>query len=160
MVPVFAAIAHRLARRLPVGVVTAAGCLAFGTGSLLILLSVGPHPGYASEILPGWLVGGAGVGLALPTILSSATADLPPGRTATGSAVVNMSRQVGLVIGISVLVAVLGTPTTYQQAHTAYQHGWTAVAAIAVLAAAAALGMTPSKVGAVTTLSFRTSRAS
>ncbi|MGW0627077.1 hypothetical protein [Streptomyces sp. NPDC002758] len=64
-------------------------------------MSTGTAPHYLSEMLPGWMIGGAGVGLALPTILAAATADLPPHRAATGSAVVNMSRQIGTALGVA-----------------------------------------------------------
>ncbi len=143
MVPLFAAVAHRLTRRVPVGLLVAWGCTLMAVGGLITASRVGPVPHYASEILPGWLVGGAGVGFALPAILSSATADLPPHRAATGSAVVNMSRQLGTVLGVSVLVAVLGTPVGYAQAHTVFRHAWWTVAAVALLAALAAPSMTP-----------------
>jgi EmrB/QacA subfamily drug resistance transporter len=145
MVPLFTAVGHRLAARIPIGVVIAAGCVAFGVGSLLIAASIGRQPAYASEFLPGWLIGGVGVGLALPAILSAATSDLPPQHGATGSGVVSMSRQIGTAIGVSVLVAVLGTPTTYAQAHTAFLHGWYALAVVAAAGAVAALGMSPAR---------------
>jgi MFS family permease len=143
MVPIFAAVAQRISGRVPVGRIAALGCLLVGVGSVLVLISVGPTPHYVTELLPGWLIGGIGVGFALPTILSSATADLPPARSATGSAVVNMSRQIGTVVGVSVLVAVLGHPSGYADAHAAFQRVWLAVAISTVLAAAAAIGMTP-----------------
>ncbi|PZS26447.1 MAG: MFS transporter [Pseudonocardiales bacterium] len=144
MVPVFAVVASLLVkRRAGVGLITAAGCVLCGVGGVVLLTSIGPNPEYVTQILPGWLIGGAGVGLALPTILSSATADLPAGRAATGSAVVTMSRQVGTVLGVSLLVALLGTPHTYAEAHRAFQTGWGACALLALLAAIPALGMTP-----------------
>jgi EmrB/QacA subfamily drug resistance transporter len=143
MVPVVAALAHRLAARVPIGVVVAAGCLALGGGSLMIAASVGRDPAYASALLPGWLVGGIGVGLALPSILSAATSDLPPAEAATGSGVISMNRQIGTAIGVSLIVAVLGTPADFAAAHTAFRHAWWALAAVTVLAAVAATGMTP-----------------
>ena len=145
MVPVFAAVAQRISGRVPVGVIAGLGCLFFGTGTALVALRVGAHPSYAAEVLTGWLIGGVGVGFAFPTIVSAATADLPPARTATGSAIVTMARQVGLVLGVSVLVAVLGTPHGYPATHDAFRASWWVIAGVAVLAAVTALGMTPSR---------------
>lgn len=144
MVPVFAAISQRLSRRLPVGVIVALGTLLFGLGSALFIARVDVHTDYASQVLPGWLVAGAGVGFALPNILSAATADLPPARAATGSAVVNMSRQIGTVLGVSMLVAVLGTDLAPARALSVFGHGWWAIVAVSAAAAVTALGMTPS----------------
>ncbi|SDO61566.1 drug resistance transporter, EmrB/QacA subfamily [Klenkia soli] len=147
MVPVFAAVSHRLARRFPVGWLVAFGCVLLGAGGVLTAASVGPTPDYVGDLLPGWLIGGVGVGFALPSILSSATADLPPARAATGSAVVNMSRQIGTALGVSLVVAVLGTPVGFDAARTAFRYTWWALAAVAVLAALAAPGMTPRRPG-------------
>ncbi|WP_375475615.1 DHA2 family efflux MFS transporter permease subunit [uncultured Jatrophihabitans sp.] len=143
MVPVFAAIAHRLATRIPIGWIVAAGCVLVGAGGVTTSLLVGATPNYAGSVLPGWLIGGVGVGLALPAILSSATADLPPARAATGSAIVNMNRQIGTALGVSVVIAVLGTPIGYAAAHAAFQHTWWTAAGVAILAAVAAPAMTP-----------------
>jgi EmrB/QacA subfamily drug resistance transporter len=143
MVPVFAAVAQRLASRVPAGVLAALGCLLFGVGTALLAMSVGTAPSYVVEVLPGWLVGGMGVGFALPTIISAATADLPPARSATGSAVVTMARQIGFVLGVSLLVAVLGAPSGLGAVHAAFQSAWWLIAAVAGLAAVAALRMTP-----------------
>ncbi|MGZ4542428.1 MAG: MFS transporter [Mycobacteriaceae bacterium] len=143
MVPLFAALAQRVAHKVPAGRIAAAGCLVMGLGVLIMLLSLEAEPAYATQMLPGWLIGGMGVGLALPTILSTATADLPPARAATGSAVVNMSRQLGSVLGVSVLVAVLGSPSTYTATHAAFVHAWWFIAIAVLLAVPGALGMTP-----------------
>ncbi|SHF80832.1 drug resistance transporter, EmrB/QacA subfamily [Jatrophihabitans endophyticus] len=149
LVPVFAAVAHRLAARVPVGRLVSLGCLLLGVGAVLTSISVGPRPDYAGAVLPGWLVGGVGVGLALPAILSSATADLPQHRTATGSAIVTMSRQIGMALGVSLVVAVLGTPLGYAAAHDAFRRTWWTLAAVALLAALAAPAMTPRRDGRV-----------
>ncbi|MFZ2173688.1 MAG: MFS transporter [Rhodococcus sp. (in: high G+C Gram-positive bacteria)] len=142
MVPVFAVVGQRLAQRVSAGALTAAGSALWAVGAVLVLVSVGPEPHYASHLLPGWLIAGVGVGLALPTILSSATAGLPPSRSATGSAVINMTRQIGTVLGVSVLVAVLGTSVDHGATHAAFRSAWWLVAAVAVAAAATAFGMT------------------
>ncbi|HWU31434.1 MAG TPA: hypothetical protein VN108_01100, partial [Marmoricola sp.] len=119
------------------------GCLLFGLGGLVMLSSVGQSPDYVGEILPGWLIGGAGVGFALPNILSSATADLPAAQAATGSAVVNMSRQIGTVLGVSLVVAVLGSPMSYAAADDVFVKAWWLLAGAAALAAITAIRMTP-----------------
>lgn len=143
MVPPFSMIAHRIGHKIPPGYIVAAGCLMYSVGSLYTSATVTVHPDYAVSMLPSLLIGGAGVGLALPTILSSATTDLPPTQSATGSAVVNMSRQIGTVLGVCILVAVLGSPATAQAAHTVFRHAWWALAAAGVLGAVAAPRMTP-----------------
>jgi len=142
MVPLFSMIAHRLAHRIPIGYLVAVGSLMYGIGSLYTTLTVTADPNYATSLLPSLLFGGAGVGLALPAILSSATADLPPAQSATGGAIVNMSRQLGTALGVSMLVAIVGNPTTYDAAHSAFQHAWWTLAAVGVLAAAVAPAMT------------------
>ncbi|RPA64849.1 DHA2 family efflux MFS transporter permease subunit [Gordonia oryzae] len=147
MVPIFAAVGHRLTARIPVGAVIAAGCALFGLGGLLISLSISSTPAYATALLPGWLIGGVGVGLALPAILSSATADLPATQSATGSAVVNMSRQIGMALGVSVLVAIIGSPVGYDAVHAVFQHAWWTLAVVAAAGAITALGMTPRQGG-------------
>jgi hypothetical protein len=54
-----------------------------------------------------------------------------------------MSRQIGTALGVSLLIAVLGTPVGYLAAHQAFQHGWWALAVTALAAAITAPGMTP-----------------
>jgi hypothetical protein len=80
------------------------------------------------------LVTGVGVGLTLPTLMATAAASLPPRAFATGSAVVNMLRQVG----VALLVALLGPPASSAAALTAFRTGWLVLAAIAVVAAVVA----------------------
>jgi hypothetical protein len=86
---------------------------------------------------------GAGVGLTLPTFMATGASSLPPRAFATGSAVVNMLRQVGLAVGVAVFVAILGSPATPAASLTAFQHGWIVIASLAAgaaLAGAALLG--------------------
>ena len=143
MVPVFAAVSQRLAGRVRVGHLAAIGCLAFASGTALVAVSVGGTASYASEFLPGWIVGGIGVGFAFPTIVSAATADLPAARSATGSAVVTMGRQIGIVLGVAMFVGVVGSPHGYPAVHAAFMNAWWLIVAAGTVAALAGLGMTP-----------------
>jgi EmrB/QacA subfamily drug resistance transporter len=86
-----------------------AGAILFCAGQLWFITQTGETPAYASQYLPGMLIGGAGVGLMIPTLTGAGASSLPPARFATGAAVLTMGRQIGAALGIAVLVAVLGT---------------------------------------------------
>jgi hypothetical protein len=81
----------------------------FGLGFLWWAAAIGNDPDYLGGLFPGMVVTGVGVGLTLPTLMATAAGSLPENAFATGSAVVNTLRQVGLAIGVAVLVALLGT---------------------------------------------------
>jgi hypothetical protein len=104
------------------------------------LRAVGLEPHYASEFLPGWLIGGAGVGLVIPTLASASAAALPPSRFATGSAVYGMTRQFGIALGIAILIAVLGTPQG-AEVLPAFRTGWEVTVGLAFASAVAALAI-------------------
>jgi EmrB/QacA subfamily drug resistance transporter len=138
MVPVFAfLVAGRLIERFGPGRVIGLGATVYAIGITSWALRAGLHPDYLGQVLPGTLMTGAGVGLVLPTFMATGASALPPLSFATGSAVINMMRQVGLAIGVAVLVAVLGAPTSPEGELSAFQHGWTVIAAVALCAAVA-----------------------
>jgi EmrB/QacA subfamily drug resistance transporter len=138
MVPVFSfLVAARLIPRVGPGPVIAVGATIYAAGATWWVLSAGLTPDYAGEMLGGMLMTGIGVGLTMPTFISAGASSLPPQSFATGSAVINMLRQVGLVVGVAVLVAVIGTPRRSAAGLTAFEHGWMVVAGSALLAALA-----------------------
>lgn len=138
MVPLFSfLVTGRLITRFGPGPVIALGSAAFAAGVLWWALAIGLAPDYP-HMLGGMLLTGVGVGLTLPTLMSTAAGSLPPQSFATGSGVVNMLRQVGFAIGVAMLVAVLGSPQTAAGRLAAFRHGWTAIAAIALAGAIAA----------------------
>jgi EmrB/QacA subfamily drug resistance transporter len=117
-------VAGRLIARLGAGVVVTIGSVAFATGVGWWALCVGLQPDYAGAILGGMILTGIGVGLTLPTLMATAASSLPPSSFATGSAVVNMIRQIGLAIGVTVLLAVLAVPATSLERLAAFRRGW------------------------------------
>ena len=74
--------------------------------SLFLALRMGPEPAYLTTYLPGWLLGGVGVGLVLPNLMAGATHDLAPHQAATGSGVVAMDAfTTCFLVAAAVLVA-------------------------------------------------------
>jgi len=137
---VFAVPGSLLSRRFGERTIAAIGSVLFALAGLWWLRTVGLEPHYASEFLPGWLIGGAGVGFVIPTLASAAAAALPPSRFATGSAVYGMTRMFGIALGIAILIAVLGTPRG-AQVLPAFRSGWEVTVGLAFASAIAALAI-------------------
>ena len=136
MVPLFGfLLTGKLIRRFGPGRVIGAGATIYAAGIAWWALRAGLNPNYLGQVLPGTLLTGIGVGLTLPTFMATGAASLPPQSFATGSAVVNMLRQVGLAIGVSVFVAVVGSPATPHASLVAFERGWTVIAVIGFSAA-------------------------
>ncbi|WP_067466364.1 MFS transporter [Nocardia amamiensis] len=134
MVPVVAVLAGRLIGRIGAGPVIAAGGIIFGAAMLWWAQAITLQPDYVGGLLGGMVVSGIGVGLTLPTAFAAGTSGLPPQRFATGSAVLSMARQIGLAVGVAVLVAALGSPAGPEATLAAFQRGWYVTAAVAALA--------------------------
>ncbi|HTU04784.1 MAG TPA: MFS transporter, partial [Trebonia sp.] len=108
LVPFWSLAAGPIARRIGPAPVAAVGCAIYAAGCVFWRLNLSLVPDYPAHMLPGMLMTGTGVGLTLPTLVSAAVSAVPPNRFATGSGVVTMARQVGIVLGVAVLVSVLG----------------------------------------------------
>jgi EmrB/QacA subfamily drug resistance transporter len=80
------------------------GTLAMAVAGAFWMLETGNTADYAREMLPGLIVMGVAGGLSQAPMFAAA-ATLPPDRATTGSAVLNMSRQIGSAIGVAVLIA-------------------------------------------------------
>jgi EmrB/QacA subfamily drug resistance transporter len=100
-----------------------AGSLLFAAAGVWWITRIGVAPDYVGAYLPGSIFSGIGIGLMLPSLGGAATAPLPPERSATGTALYAMCRQIGLALGVSCLVAVLGTATGAAEVH-AFHHAW------------------------------------
>jgi EmrB/QacA subfamily drug resistance transporter len=139
MAATFAIPSGRLGGRIGQRPVAITGCLVFAAGYAYILATVGATPEYATTYLPGALLGGAGVGMTLGTLPAAAAADLPPSRFATGTAVFGMARQLGVAIGVAVLVALIGTGDLL----SGLQRGWWFVLGTGVVGGALAAALRP-----------------
>jgi EmrB/QacA subfamily drug resistance transporter len=140
MAAISAPIGGRLSDRFGQRVVALPGGLLFAAGCLAFAASTGGSPHYAREYLPATLLTGAGVGLSFASWGSAAVAELPHSRFATGSAISSTSRQIGAVLGIAALVAIVGTPRP-QDALSTFHTAWVLMAIPAATAGLLALAL-------------------
>jgi EmrB/QacA subfamily drug resistance transporter len=158
--PVAFFLAGRLTARLGPGPVTAAGSALFAVGCAWWAAAMELRPDYVGDMLGGMVLTGIGVGLVLPTLTATGASALPPHAFATGSAVLNLLRQLGLAIGVALLIAILGTPDTPARTLRVYQEASWVIAALALAGGLTAMAILargreplPKAVAAVTTTS-------
>ncbi|MFE7774978.1 MFS transporter [Streptomyces sp. NPDC057445] len=109
LVPVVTLLTARTAQRFGHGPLVAAGGLLFTGGMVWLACFTSVTPDYLRDLLPSQLLTGAGVGLALGTLVAAGVHAVPGHRAATGSALVNSVRQISATVGVAVLVAVVGS---------------------------------------------------
>ena len=120
MAAVASAISGRFIDRHGQRVLAVPGPLIFATGCVLFATTLGTESHYLTHYLPATILTGTGVGMSFASFSSAAVAELPHTRFATGSAIASCLRQVGAVLGISVLIALLGggqSLNTFQHAY-------------------------------------------
>jgi MFS family permease len=140
MAATFASQAGRLTPVFGQRKLAASGNLLFALGAAWWLVSLDAVPDYAGAMLPGLLLTGIGVGLTIPSLSSAAASSLPPARFATGTAVLTMSRQIGSVLGIALLVAIVGNGAI---SAADFEGGWILMIVAASLGSVAAWSIGP-----------------
>ena len=100
------------------GPIIGGGLILIGIGGLLCALFVGADSSWPA-LVAGFAISGIGVGLATPTLGSSAMASVQPERGGMAAGAVNTARQLGFALGI----AVLGSIFTARVAHSLSVHG-------------------------------------
>jgi EmrB/QacA subfamily drug resistance transporter len=129
----------RFGRRIP----AVLGTLSFAAAGLFWLIATPASSAYFTGFLPGLILCGIGAGLTQAPLFAAAST-LPDHRATTGSAVLNMSRQVGSAIGVAILVTLLAN--VHAGGLATYRHGWLFLTLSCLAAAVAVLlgGRTPS----------------
>ena len=122
------------------GRVAVIGCFVNVAAQSLWLTQMQVHAAYLTHLLPVQLLGGAGVGLAIPSLIGAGTASIPPARFGTGSGVLNMSRQIGTVLGVAGLIAILAGLNVTDPI-VAFRHGTELVIAFFALAGLSAAAL-------------------
>jgi nitrate/nitrite transporter NarK len=106
------------------------GAVISAVSAVWLATQVGAEPAFVAEWLPATLLMGVGVGLGFATIVAVCVRDLGPAQLGIGSGMSATTRQLGAVLGVAVLVAILGPAPD----SAAYDAGWWALAAVALLA--------------------------
>ncbi|MFZ3359565.1 MAG: MFS transporter [Xanthobacteraceae bacterium] len=133
MVPVMSLLfAGRLIARFGVAAVIALGILLFAAGFVWWAVIPGIEPNMTMAVA-GMILTGTGVGLTFPTLMATGTASLPPTSFATGSGVLNMTRQTFLALGVALLVAILGAPRTPLERLAAFDRAWWIMAVLTLV---------------------------
>lgn len=97
----------RVGARVPMVV----GCVLAAAGIFVTSATLGPHSGFSTL---GWTlpIAGLGFGIALVPVTSAALTVVPPQRSGMAASATNTSRELGAVIGVAVLGAVVDSKLT------------------------------------------------
>lgn len=136
---VAAVVASRLGPRIGMGTVGAIGGAMVAAGLGWNAIRLGTTPDFLGAYLPGQIVGGLGVGLAMPSFTAVAVTAVGPARFATAIGISSMFRQVGGALGVAAFVAIVGTPAP-GRALDAYRHGWVFMVVAATIGGLLMLG--------------------
>jgi MFS family permease len=99
-----APVAAKLTDRMPIRLLLGVGLTTVGVG-LILMHGVAPDSAW-TDLLPGFIVAGAGVGMTNPGIGQAAIAVVPPARAGMASGINTTFRQVGIATGVAALGAV------------------------------------------------------
>ena len=135
---VVAVTSGRLSSRIGQGPTAVLGNVVFALGVSWWVWRLGLEPAFLTGLLPGSILTGTGVGLLLPAVSTAVASTLAPSRLAAGSALLTASRQLGSVLGVAVLVAIVGSGAG---GLGTYRDGWTMMLLACALGAIAAVGI-------------------
>jgi EmrB/QacA subfamily drug resistance transporter len=134
----------RIAIRLGARTLIALGTLVLGAG-MLLFLRTGPESDYVAVLIPAMLVTGIGVGLAFVSVTMAATAGVPDRDQGIASGLIGTAQQVGMAVGLAILVNIAGSVTRVSLRQGAgaviagYHQAFVIAAAVSFLAAILAL---------------------
>jgi EmrB/QacA subfamily drug resistance transporter len=106
------------------------GGMLLASAGLVSLTGIGVDSAYATDVLPGLLIMGAGMGLVFSSAMATATFGVEPQDAGVASAMVNTMQQVGGSIGTALLSTIAASATTaalvdQAQGPAAAVHGYT-----------------------------------
>jgi len=135
-----APLAGRVADRYGFRVVVVPGAVSMLLAQLWLLSRTGTESSWLLDFLPGSVLAGLAIGSAFTALGAAGVQALPASAYGVGSAVGATARQLGAVLGVAVLVAVLGEPGP-DELLTSFHRAWAAIAAVAAVCALVSLGL-------------------
>lgn len=124
-----AAIASKLIGRFGPRTLILGGLVVMATGVLLLAAKAG-GTSYASDILPGFLLVGAGVGPMFVAIAVAAMGDVPAEKSGLASGLMMTGHEIGAALGVAALTAVAGDLATSAGLINGYGPAFTAAAGV------------------------------
>jgi hypothetical protein len=106
------------------------GGLVIMAGGVLLLAANAGGTSYAADVLPGFLLVGAGVGPMFVAIAVAAMSDVPAENSGLASGLMMTGHEIGAALGVAALTAVAGDLTTRAGLITGYGHAFTATAGV------------------------------
>jgi EmrB/QacA subfamily drug resistance transporter len=106
------------------------GGLAIMTVGVLLLAANAGGTSYAADVLPGFLLIGAGVGPMFVAIAVAAMSDVPAETSGLASGVMMTGHEIGAALGVAGLTAIAGTLTTSAGLIDGYGRAFTATAGV------------------------------
>ena len=116
---VFAVVAQGLVNRVGTRVVLPIG-LVFAAAAVLLYTRLPVHGSYVSDLLPGFLLTGVGLGLAFVPDSIAALTGARPREAGAASGLINTSQQIGGAVGLAAITTIATTATSsYLRSHLA-----------------------------------------
>jgi hypothetical protein len=124
LVAVVAPRAGKLAGRIGQRPLLIAGGILYALGGLYRVVMLGAESDYVRDYLPSMVLTGLGVALCFPQLSSVVAQALPANRIGIGGAALQAVRQFGGTFGVALTIALLGIPSSVDQALAAFDRIW------------------------------------
>jgi EmrB/QacA subfamily drug resistance transporter len=136
-------VSQALVTRAGVKPVLALGMALLG-GGLVYFTQISPNGSYVSDLLPGFLLTGVGLGFAFVPVSIAALGGIEPHEAGLASGLINTSQQIGGALGVAILTTISTTRTSNLlndgvPAPSAYSQGWSLAFWVAAGFAAASI---------------------
>jgi EmrB/QacA subfamily drug resistance transporter len=128
-ITVAAALASKVLGHVGARVLILGGLVVMGAGVLLLAANAG-GTSYAADVLPGFLLVGAGVGPMFVAIAVAAMSDVPGERAGVASGLMMTGHEIGAALGVAGLAAVAGDLATSAGLVDGYARAFTATAGV------------------------------